>query len=210
MTKRAVDFYSFEATKGKRVVVDCAAAGIDSKLTPCSSSPMRRGAICSVNRTGGVLDFTPPADGRYLIKVHDLTFQGGPEHFYRLALLDAPGTGPDAAPAGDGHGELHSRGRPEASAKLPQTRGDGAEQPARRSAEDHAAVRRSRAASFPAADVDTFEFTAKKGEVWWIEVASERLGLADRSVRPRAARHDGRRRGEAHGRRGTQRHRPAR
>ena len=30
---------------------------------------------------------------------------------------------------------------------------------------------------FPAADVDTFEFTAKKGEVWWVEVASERLGL---------------------------------
>ncbi|MBK7087201.1 MAG: hypothetical protein IPH53_22180 [Flavobacteriales bacterium] len=29
---------------------------------------------------------------------------------------------------------------------------------------------------FPAADVDTFEFTAKKGEVWWAEVASERLG----------------------------------
>ena len=30
---------------------------------------------------------------------------------------------------------------------------------------------------FPAADVDTFEFTAKKGEVWCVEVASERLGL---------------------------------
>ncbi len=29
---------------------------------------------------------------------------------------------------------------------------------------------------FPAADVDTFEFAAKKGEVWWVEVASERLG----------------------------------
>jgi hypothetical protein len=29
---------------------------------------------------------------------------------------------------------------------------------------------------FPAADVDTFEFTATKGDVWWVEVASERLG----------------------------------
>jgi hypothetical protein len=29
---------------------------------------------------------------------------------------------------------------------------------------------------FPAADVDTFEFTAQKGDVWWVEVASERLG----------------------------------
>jgi hypothetical protein len=31
---------------------------------------------------------------------------------------------------------------------------------------------------FPAADVDTYEFTAKKGETWWVEVGSERLGLA--------------------------------
>src|SRR5206468_6130166 len=30
---------------------------------------------------------------------------------------------------------------------------------------------------YPAADVDTYEFTAKKGEVWWVEVGSERLGL---------------------------------
>jgi hypothetical protein len=29
----------------------------------------------------------------------------------------------------------------------------------------------------PAADVDTFEFTAKKGDAWWVEVASERFGL---------------------------------
>ncbi len=27
-----------------------------------------------------------------------------------------------------------------------------------------------------AADVDMFRFDAKKGEVWWVEVASERLG----------------------------------
>jgi hypothetical protein len=30
---------------------------------------------------------------------------------------------------------------------------------------------------FPAADVDVFEFEAKKGDIWWVEVASERLGL---------------------------------
>ncbi|OYV79272.1 MAG: serine protease, partial [Planctomycetia bacterium 21-64-5] len=30
---------------------------------------------------------------------------------------------------------------------------------------------------FPAADVDVFEFDAKKGDVWWVEVASERFGL---------------------------------
>ncbi|MDA0285143.1 MAG: hypothetical protein O3B86_17480, partial [Planctomycetota bacterium] len=34
-----------------------------------------------------------------------------------------------------------------------------------------------RGSFFPAADVDTFEFSASKGDVWWVEVASERLGL---------------------------------
>ncbi|MBC7821526.1 MAG: serine protease, partial [Planctomycetaceae bacterium] len=32
MTQRAVDHYVFEATKGQRVIVDCATRGIDSKL----------------------------------------------------------------------------------------------------------------------------------------------------------------------------------
>ncbi|MFO1046261.1 MAG: hypothetical protein U0941_31165 [Planctomycetaceae bacterium] len=31
---------------------------------------------------------------------------------------------------------------------------------------------------FPAADVDLYEFEAKKGEEWWVEVASERFGLS--------------------------------
>ena len=29
---------------------------------------------------------------------------------------------------------------------------------------------------FPAGDLDVFEFEAKKGEEWWVEVGSERLG----------------------------------
>ena len=45
---------------------------------------------------------------------------------------------------------------------------------------------------FPAADVDTFQFTGKKGEVWWIEVASERLGRpTDASVIVQRVSQDG-------------------
>nr|MBP6784397.1 pre-peptidase C-terminal domain-containing protein [Verrucomicrobiales bacterium] len=73
MTKRAVDFYSFEGKKGKRVAVDCAAAGIDSKLTPVVIIADAKGQDLLVNRTGGVIDFTPPSDGSYLVKVNDLT-----------------------------------------------------------------------------------------------------------------------------------------
>jgi hypothetical protein len=94
MTKRAVDHYSFQGVKGRRVVVECAATGIDSRLTPVLILADAQGRDLLVNRTGGVIDFTPPADGAYLIKVSDLTFQGGERHFYRLALQEAPGNGP--------------------------------------------------------------------------------------------------------------------
>src|SRR5436190_11465144 len=67
MTKRAVDHYSFQGIKGKRVVVECAATGIDSRLTPVVIVADGQGNDLLVNRTGGVIDFTPPADGAYLI-----------------------------------------------------------------------------------------------------------------------------------------------
>ncbi len=89
MTNRQVDFYSFEATKDQRVVVDCAAKGIDSKLTPVLIVADDTGADLKVERRGGAIDFTAPESGRYIVKVHDLTFNGGATHFYRLALQTA-------------------------------------------------------------------------------------------------------------------------
>ncbi len=175
MTARAVDFYSFTGEKGKRVAIECATAGIDSKLTPVLIVADGEGRDLVVNRTSGLLDFTPPADGKYFVKVHSLTFKGGPEHFYRLALQDV------AASA--------------AVPRQPATRGvsafswnPAADFGIAKTAEAEPNNEHARAQKislpcdlsgsfFPAADVDTFEFSAKKGEVWWIEVASERLGL---------------------------------
>jgi hypothetical protein len=175
MTRRAVDFYSFEAKQGRRVVVDCAAAGIDSKLTAVLIIADAQGRDLLVNRTGGVLDFTPPADGRYFIKVHGLTFQGGPEHFYRLALMDAPGTGPTPQQPGTSTVSSFSW-MPEAPSKLPQI---AEAEPNNKPGEAQKITLPCEITGrfFPAADVDTYEFTAKKGDVWWIEAASERLGL---------------------------------
>lgn len=175
MTKRAVDFYSFTGTKGKRVAVDCAAMGIDSKLMPVVVLADMAGHDLLVNRTGGLLEFDPPADGTYLIKVNDLTFQGGATHFYRLAVQEVGGGQPAtrqvltamvssmswppvglAAMAKDKEAEPNNKPAEAQKISLPC---------------DIAG------AFYPAADVDTFEFTAKKGETWWVELASERLGL---------------------------------
>ncbi len=175
MTKRAVDFYSFTGTRGKRVVVECAATGIDSRLTPVLIIADARGRDLLVNRTSGLLDFTPPADGTYLIKVSDLTFQGGERHFYRLALQDAAAGAPiQRLPQTQ---TVSAMSWPPVG--LAATAKDSEKEPNNKPTEAQKITLPCDIAGsfYPAADVDTFEFTAKKGETWWIEVASERLGL---------------------------------
>jgi hypothetical protein len=169
MTKRAVDFYSFQGVKGQAIAIDCAAVGIDSRLTPVLILADGKGADIKVNRKGGIIDFTPPADGAYIIKVSDLTYQGGERHFYRLALQNSP-----AQPQPQTATVSSMSWPPEglaATAPAKET------EPNNKDAQKIALPCDIAGAFYPAADVDTFEFTAKKGETWWVEVASERLGL---------------------------------
>lgn len=175
MTKRAVDHYTFDGMKGQRVSIECASAGIDSKLTPVLIIADAQGRDLAVNRTGGVLDFTPSEDGTYFVKVSDLTYQGGSTHFYRLALQEVATDAP--APRHPATQTVSAMSWPpvglaekaEATEAEPNNTPEAAQQ---------ITLPCDLAGSFfPAADVDTFEFTAKKGETWWVEVASERLGL---------------------------------
>ncbi len=169
MTKRAVDFYSFQALKGQPVAIDCAAVGIDSRLTPVLILADSKGADLKVNRTGGIIDFTPPADGTYIIKVSDLTYQGGERHFYRLALQNSP-----AQPQPQTQTVSAMSWPP---ADLATNAATKETEPNNKDAQKITLPCDIGGAFYPAADVDTFEFTAKKGEIWWVEVASERLGL---------------------------------
>jgi hypothetical protein len=169
MTKRAVDFYSFQALKGQPVAIDCAAVGIDSRLTPVLILADSKGADLKVNRTGGIIDFTPPADGTYIIKVSDLTYQGGERHFYRLALQNSP-----AQPQPQTQTVSAMSWPP---ADLAANAATKETEPNNKDAQKITLPCDIAGAFYPAADVDTFEFTAKKGETWWVEVASERLGL---------------------------------
>lgn len=175
MTKRAVDFYSFTGTKGKRVAVDCAAVGIDSRLTPVLIIADAQGRDLLVNRTSGFLDFTPPADGTYLVKVSDLTFQGGERHFYRLALQEVAAGAP--APRQPQTQMASAMSWPPVG--LAATAKESEKEPNNKPVEAQKITLPCDIAGsfFPAADVDTYELTAKKGETWWVEVASERLGL---------------------------------
>lgn len=174
MTQQAVDYYTFEARQGQRIIVDCAAEGIDSKLQPVLIVADARGGDLIVERRGGALDFTAPMAGQYVIKVHELTYKGGPHFFYRLAVREAaPGELVSRLPSTQSVSSFSwpPPGLP-ANAALTETEPNN----------QHAQAQKITlpcdisGSFFPAADVDTFEFTARKGEVWWVEVASERLG----------------------------------
>ena len=175
MSPRAVDFYSFEAQKGQRIIVDCASKGIDSKLEAVLVIGDAAGRDLLVERGSGLLDFTVPQDGRYVIKVHELTYQGGHDHFYRMAVRELP---------------VNALVVRQPSTKIvssfswpPQGLKDQADTSEVEPNNSLAAAQKISlpcdiaGSFFPAADVDVFEFTAKKGEVWWVEVASQRFGL---------------------------------
>jgi len=173
-TARAIDHYSIDLRQGQRIVVECAARGIDSKLRPVMILADADGRDLVAERRGGVLDFTAPAAGRFVVKLHDLSFKGGAEFFYRLVVQEAA--------AGAAVQRLPSTrpvhmfswppvGLPEQAALAEQEPNDRHGEAQKITLPCDIAGRFS-----PAADVDTYEFAAEKGEVWWVEVASERLG----------------------------------
>tara|TARA_R110002111_G_scaffold144910_2_gene211260 strand:- start:110446 stop:112716 length:2271 start_codon:yes stop_codon:yes gene_type:complete len=174
MTAQNIDFYTFEATKGQRIVVDCAAKGIDSKLNPVVIIADEQGMDLLVERRGGILDFQVPETGKYVIKLHGLTYEGGPHHFYRLAIRSV--SKDELVP------RLPAIQSVSAFSWPPSGLTDQSVRPETEPNNQHAQAQKITLPCditgnfFPAADVDTFEFTAKKGEVWWVEVASERLG----------------------------------
>lgn len=89
-----VDCYRFDARRGQRVVVECSAERIDSRLRAVLEISDASGRRLAVNRGyfGGdpLIDFRVPADGSYVVKVQDLISSGGADHHYRLEIDTGP------------------------------------------------------------------------------------------------------------------------
>lgn len=90
-----VDYYSFAGKKGQRIAVNCQTTGIDSRLQAALELYTSDGKLLANNRGyregDALLDAVLPADGDYLIRVHEFTYAfGGPQHFYRLTVSTAP------------------------------------------------------------------------------------------------------------------------
>jgi hypothetical protein len=172
---RSVDWYSFRAKKGQRLAIDCATRGIDSKLNATVIVADAAGRDLLVERRGGAMTFEAPNDGVYHVKIHELTFSGGPAYYYRLGLWEfQPGAAVVRQPSTKAVNAFSwppfGLG-PQTSSREVEPNNNGA-------TAQKISLPCDIAGNFhPAADVDVFEFDAKKGDEWWIEVASERLGF---------------------------------
>jgi hypothetical protein len=89
-----VDCFRFEAKKGRRLFFKVVAQPIESKFDGTLRLLDDRGYEIAESRDfdglDPFLDFTIPRDGSYVIKLHDGTYAGSPEHFYRLIIFDGP------------------------------------------------------------------------------------------------------------------------
>ena len=234
------DYFKFTAKAGQRVLIECAAPEIDSRLSPVLSILDAAGRELATSHHGGLLDFTAPAEAAYVLRLHDLAFAGGPDHFFRLTITTGPHVDfvlPSCAQPGvktkltffgrnlpggtftslaglDGRplekldvevdvpavGDPHADGLPDpASAafdgfsyRLKTAQGTAnpvfisfASAPAVAEQEPNNLPPEAQKITppceisgqfFPAADVDSFAFDAKKGDVFWIEISSQRLG----------------------------------
>jgi hypothetical protein len=89
-----VDYFRFNAQAGQRLILDCAAYRIDSRLDAvlvlynAAGEELERSH--DFRRRDPLIDFTPPADGPYVVAVHDLVYAGSRRHVYRLSIGVAP------------------------------------------------------------------------------------------------------------------------
>lgn len=88
------DYFKLPLKKGQKVVVDCWAHRIDSRLDgtmvlfDAAGNELQRSN--EYNRHDPLLAFTAPADGDYYAVLYDFMYGGGPEYYYRLTFSSGP------------------------------------------------------------------------------------------------------------------------
>ncbi len=86
------DVFRFTARQGQRVVVECQAGKLDSRLHATlalsSAAGKQLASNSDYNGPDPLIDFVAPSAGDYFVSVHDLSFRGG--YPYRLIVSDHP------------------------------------------------------------------------------------------------------------------------
>lgn len=88
------DHFKLSLKKGQRIIADCMAERIDSRMDGALVIYSAGGNELARNRDSvgadPVIDFTAPDDGDYVIGLYDFVYGGGAEHFYRLKIHSGP------------------------------------------------------------------------------------------------------------------------
>ncbi len=93
-----VDWFKFPAKKGQRVLLECRAWRVDSRLDGFMWLFDANGKQLLASQDEDIrdqkrdpfIDFDVPADGDYFVKLTDFTYNGTDEHFYRLSISTLP------------------------------------------------------------------------------------------------------------------------
>ena len=89
-----VDYYKVSLKQGQRVLIECFAERIDSRLDGTFVLYDESGKeLLRCRDTIGndpLIDFTPPSDGTYIVALYDFVYAGGNAHFYRLKVHQPP------------------------------------------------------------------------------------------------------------------------
>ena len=100
------DYYKVTLKQNQRIIVECAAERIDSRLDATLAIYDVNGRELSRNRDSigmdPLIDFTAPSDGQFVIALYDYVYRGGAEYFYRLSVHSAPYVDFIFPPAGKG------------------------------------------------------------------------------------------------------------
>jgi len=87
---RNYSYFKVSLKKAQRVLIECQAANIDSKMAPVLVLKDANELELERDRFGRPLDFTATAAGDYYVAVYDFTYGGGAEHVYRLTVSQRP------------------------------------------------------------------------------------------------------------------------
>lgn len=94
VNQNAFDYFKLPLKAGERVLIDCWAQRIDSRMDPTVTVLDPAGKqVAHVRDTIGddpVLDFTAKVEGNYTLKVSDGIYAGGQDYVYRLTVAATP------------------------------------------------------------------------------------------------------------------------
>lgn len=89
-----LDYYKFSGKAGQRILADCWAQRLDSRMDAVlelySSAGRKLATSHNEHRHDALLDYRLPADGDYTLKVYDFVFGGGADYMYRLSIHTGP------------------------------------------------------------------------------------------------------------------------